>query len=169
MDDDALALAARLPRDSAAVDENGNSALHWAVQRLDASNEVVLLLRAGAVANTCNRWGNTPLHCAAWYDKGDCCRLLLSAGAAVDASNDHGWTPLHVAASRGSVACAVRLLGAGADACARSARGETPADVAVTQGRFQLASLLRKAEAAAARWAGLRRAALAAWVGTPAA
>ena len=122
---------------------------------------MVTCLADGAAVNTSDLWGQTPLHWAAGRGSDACCRVLLRAGADVDAACHAGWTPLHVAAFVGSVGCTAQLLAAGAGADAKTTKfGYTPADVARMNDHPGVACILRDA---AARWRGLRRAALAAW------
>ena len=138
-----------------------------AVRRYD-SREVARLLADGAphTARTLTR--ATALHLAVRYDDGAVRRLLLAAGADVHATCQLGWTPLHDAAAFGMVDCVVDLLAAGADARARTFDGHTAAKLAECNWcTASLAPLLRDAEAAAARWSGLRRAVLTAWVSAP--
>ena len=150
-----------------AVDVEGASALHLATRRRDA-RIAEALVRSGAPVNARSRFhATTPLH---WVSGSDwatgsaaCCALLLSAGADVDVADDAGITPLHNAAYFGVVDCAVQLLAAGADLGARDCWGHTAADVAAQESHVAMASLLRDAAAARARWSGLRRAALTVW------
>ena len=100
---------------------------------------------------------------------GDICRVLLAAGADVHARTCRTRTPLHTAAFYGAVDCAEQLLTAGADAASKDADRATPAAIARRRGHKQCAALLDEAAGAAARWGGLRRAALTAWVLAPAA
>ena len=145
-----------LPALQSVADEIGWSALHRAAFWGDLA-AVEVLLRGGAAVDTRTPSGRSPLHLAA-TECSSCCRALLDAGAEVNAVTDDGLSPLHYAASWNNVDCAVLLLAAGADAC-RWRGGHTPAEVAARRGHVALASLL----ADAARWGGLRRAALTAW------
>ena len=141
-----------------ARDEFGRTALHYAALNLDASGAVALL-RAGAAVNVRDREGETPLHWAAEVGSVACCRVLLRAGADVDAACDADWTPLHEAAWGGSADCTALLLAAGADVAMKTHDdGDTPQDLAMDYPT--VACMLRDA---AARWRGLRRAALTAW------
>ena len=117
------------------------------------------LVRHGADVHALDHQNSTPLHWAAARDSAACCRLLLSAGAAVNAAAEEGWTPLHAAAVHRASASAAELLAAGADPSRVAGRGLTPAAAAASKGHALLATLL----ADAARWSGMRRAALTAW------
>ena len=165
---DAPAVAACLARGAqpCAIGKLGGSALHLAA-RLDAAITGTLLC-AGADTDVRSATGHTPLHWAAANSNTAACELLLSSGADADAVEpDGGLTPLHCAVSAGSVDCVTVLLLAGADAGARRGDGYTPLDIARLCYRFSkqqaLVSALRGPTAAAARWSGLRRAALTAW------
>ena len=156
---DALARGAQ----PTAVNAIGRTALHHAARHEDASMADVLI-RGGAVVNaTTQRGDGAPLHYAATYGRGACCRVLLSAGADVHAVSCVGDTPLHKAAFKGSVDCVAQLLAAGADVRQRNNCAESPVDAAVRRGRLAAVALLHHAAAAAARWSGLRRTVLIAW------
>ena len=84
-----------------------------------------------------DKYGNTPLHSAAWYGTPANIQALLDAGADVTARDEAGWTPLHSAADcvyscKPGVIQA--LLDAGADAKAKNKAknkaGKTPWDQA---------------------------------------
>lgn len=55
------------------------------------------------------RFGCTPLHNAAYFEKADCARLLLKYGADINATESWGQTPVLLAAQKGS-ATLLRLL-----------------------------------------------------------
>ena len=162
---DAAAVAACLARGArpCAIGKSGAAALHYAVC-VDAAITGTLL-RAAAVVDVRSDAGHTPLHWAARDVAA--CELLLSFGADANAVEPHrGQRPLHYAVAAGSVGCVLVLLLAGADAGVRRFDGCTPLDLArrVPYDKQQaLVSMLRGPTAAAARWSGLRRAALTAW------
>jgi uncharacterized protein len=72
--------------------------------------------------------GYTPLHFAAFFDRGKAVRLLLDRGADVSAvsRNDMQVQPLHSAVAANSRDVAAALLTAGADPNARQQGGFTP-------------------------------------------
>ena len=97
---------------------------------------VAVLLAHGADVSSSDREGNTPLHYAVSWQRGDPAvpRLLLNSGADPNAVNNEGETPLHGAALRGDVPSVKLLLGAGADGDIRDKKGATPLDVAAERG-----------------------------------
>ena len=55
-------------------------------------------LELGADVNAANKYGDTPLHGAAWRERADSIiQLLVEKGAHVNAKNNRGWTPLVIA------------------------------------------------------------------------
>jgi ankyrin repeat protein len=59
---------------------------------------VKLCLELGANVNAANKYGDTPLHGAAWRERaGSIVQLLVEKGAHVNAKNNRGWTPLVIA------------------------------------------------------------------------
>jgi len=124
-----------------AVDNRGETALHWAAQQgLDSL--VLLLLQNGAdlskKANESGPFsGETALHAASRRGHyAECAghervvELLLEHGAEVSAKNANGQTPLHEAASSGREAVVYALLNGGADDRLKSKHGDTPYDMA---------------------------------------
>ena len=148
--------------DPNAVHPPGYSALHVAVERGDAASAEVLL-RRGAVVNARDRYGGTPLHRAVRFGRSECCRSLLSAGADVELANEYGWTPLYQAVCCRSLDCAAQLLAAGASGCAEAHNGCTPIELLGLRCWPPMVAVFADAAAAAARWRGLRQAALTAW------
>ena len=133
----------------------GYSPLHFAARGRDAA-VIEAFLRHGADPCSQSPGGSTPLH---YVDGVNCARALIAGGARVDAQNGCGSTPLHSAVIRGRGSMVEVLINAGADVCVRDARGLAPADYLAAR----MYPSLMQATAAAARWSGLRRAALTAW------
>jgi ankyrin repeat protein len=80
------------------ADREGWTALHFAAQNNDP--EIAdLLLTYGALLESRDRFGNTPLFRAVFSYRGgaDCISVLLEAGANPDLMNDHGVSPRHLA------------------------------------------------------------------------
>lgn len=135
----------------AQVDQNvfvGHSPLlYLAASRLRLASEspftvekIVLLLGAGAEANTQNVRGETPLHGTA---APAAVAALLQAGADANARDWQGRTPLHYAAATRDAGSATgdsmsrvhQLLRAGAEVNARTHLGETPLHLAAAARR----------------------------------
>ena len=97
-----------------AVEADGTTALHWAVQ-LDDINLVRALLAAGAQVRAANRYGVTPLELAAVNGSAPMVELLLKAGADPKAASGEGESVLMAAARTGEPETLRVLLKAGAD------------------------------------------------------
>lgn len=106
----------------------GNSPLNLAARDPDESGVAALLIAAGAVINSRNADGETPLHTA--VHKHGCWALLIEAGADLDAANSEGMTPLHYAALAGNDEALVMLADRGADLDARDVDGRSAGDLA---------------------------------------
>ena len=105
---------------AAAVDENGNNALHWASWHGHA--EIVSkLLESGAVVDKTDgpNDGNTALMKAAWNAHHerfvDTIKVLLDNGANIEAKNVYGMTALMNAAMSGYLGAVEALIHRGAD------------------------------------------------------
>jgi ankyrin repeat protein len=108
-----------------APDEDGSTALAWAVVR-GSAEAVELLLKAGADPNLANELGIGPLYLA--IDNGfvSLARRLLNGGADSNLARENGETPLMAAARRGQVETVRALLRHGADVSARTRKfGQT--------------------------------------------
>jgi ankyrin repeat protein len=113
----ALALV-RSEVDVNVAQNDGTTALHWAVQQDDAAL-VAALLDAGADTHAANRYGITPLFLAAQNGSVRVMQLLLDAGADPNEVGTEGETVLMTSAKTGVVAAAELLLARGADVDAR--------------------------------------------------
>lgn len=71
------------------------SLLHWAAKR----NHICLVkffIESGINPNIKDKFNNTPLHSAAYFDFNlDSAKLLIDCGCSIDIPNDFGNTPLH--------------------------------------------------------------------------
>ena len=106
-------------------EEDGTTALHWAVRANDA-DLVAALLRAGADASAVNLYGIMPLWLAATNGSGPMVAMLLDAGADPRSTLPEGETVLMTAARTGRVEAVTVLLERGADVNAREqAYGQT--------------------------------------------
>jgi len=102
------------------ADEQGQTALHWAVNRDNHRGDkalIELLLKHGADIN---------------------------ARAASTSGSWAGWTPLHVACGNGNPDIVGLLLAHGADVNAKSDKGETPLAIAQNNGHRQVVELLKE-------------------------
>ncbi len=78
-------------------DENGDTLLHWAIDRCrELARE--LIENFNIDINAANNDGNTPLHYAALNRDVEIIKLLLNHGADIRAKNVHGLTPLSLLA-----------------------------------------------------------------------
>ena len=117
-----------------AVQPDGTTALHWAVER-DALEIVQLLIRAGANVTATNRYGATPLWLASLNGNSATIGVLLEAGADPSATSDEGETALMVAARTGKVDAVNLLLARGADPNVKEQwRGQTALMWAAAEG-----------------------------------
>ena len=117
-----------------AVQPDGTTALHWAVER-DAIEIVQLLIRAGANVKATNRYGATPLWLASLNGNAATIGVLLEAGADPSAASDEGETALMVAARTGKVEAVNLLLARGADPNVKEQwRGQTALMWAAAEG-----------------------------------
>ncbi len=137
-------IAARLANgaDHNEIDRDGRTPLHHAAVhgRQDA---VLILLEAGAVIRA-DRFGWTPLHCAAAAEgKPGAIPPLLAAKADVQAKTDRDITPLHFAGMHGTIASIDLLLEAGAEKFAIDGAGRAPAFCALEAGYWEAAVVIR--------------------------
>ena len=117
-----------------AVQPDGTTALHWAVER-EATEIVPLLIRAGANVKATNRYGASPLWLAALNGDARTIEMLLEAGADPSAASDEGETALMVAARTGKLDAVNRLLARGADPNVKEQwRGQTALMWAAAEG-----------------------------------
>jgi ankyrin repeat protein len=99
--------------DMSAYDTNGQTPLHWAIDR--AGIEVCkLLLDAGASVLVRDNMEATLLFPAAQLGMHDVCEILINAGIDVNASNAQSYTALHMAAWNEQVDVCRLLVAAGA-------------------------------------------------------
>lgn len=109
-------------------DEEGSTALHWAVSNGHEQTSA-LLLRNKADANSTDNFDNTPLHWAIPYASITC--LLLEHGGNPDSANDTMQTPLHWSAQAGLEDATELLVQHGANTNAQDEHGVTPLHAAV--------------------------------------
>ena len=98
-----------------------------------------------------NKYGDTPLYCAAYTGEIEVAKcLLIEHGAQVDMRNNDGETPLHWAARNSQIVSVKCLIGLGAQVDLRDKNNKTPFDLANQNGQYEIAAYLleQKKEAA---------------------
>jgi len=123
-------------------DENGNTALMWAVlsRREDVAME---LLDYGCALNVQNYVGESPLSCAVSQGFEPFVKLLLEKGANPNQPCSlENARPLHLAASTGHLNIMALLLLYGAYSSAQDDEGDTPLHWAVRNGNVEATRLL---------------------------
>lgn len=108
--------------DVKAKDKKGRTALMHAAE--NGHTEVMkLLVNHGAVVNTVDELGNTPIK---WVVNDlDTVKFLIKNGADVDRANKNGFTLLMAAAQRGATDVVKFLIQRGADVTAKTSGGDT--------------------------------------------
>jgi ankyrin repeat protein len=98
-------------------------------------------LAAGTDKNVrAGKWGDTPLHRAAFWGYTEIVELLINNEVDVNAKDDYGCTPLHDAAEYSHLEIAGMLIDRNPEMNALDNNGDTPLDLA----SGKIASLLRK-------------------------
>uniref|UniRef100_A0A7R9ZYG5 Uncharacterized protein n=1 Tax=Pyrodinium bahamense TaxID=73915 RepID=A0A7R9ZYG5_9DINO len=128
-----------------AVDDLGQTPLHWAARRGFEGMARMLLNRKAAVGSR-NLEGVTPLHLAVEQNFGPIVQLLLQHHADPCLAAQDGRTALHVAADCGSAVAVAVLLEAKPEGSplmeVESSRGETALVRAAARGQAAIAQLL---------------------------
>lgn len=129
--------------DANAVQKDGMTALHWAVQH-DDPEITKLLLSAGAKATVENRYGVTPLSLACTNGNAEVIKVLLAAGADANTVLRGGETVLMTAARTGRIEPVKVLLDAGAKIDAKDRKDQTALMWAAADGHAAVVELLIK-------------------------
>jgi len=133
--------------DPNAVEADGSTVLHWAVEN-DDTELTNALLTAGARARVANRLGVEPIHLAATNGNATIAQRLIAAGADVNSATPGGETPLMMAARTGDPETLTALLAQGAVVDAREGwRGQTALMWAAVENNAEAIRLLLQAGA----------------------
>jgi hypothetical protein len=106
--------------------------------------EALLKAQPDLVSSKDEKFGQTPLHIAAFNDRLEVAKLLVANHADVNAKANNGSTPLHLAAAKGNADLVEFLIANKADVNALDKDGWSPAHSAVTWGHKEIAELLAK-------------------------
>ncbi|HEX7237487.1 MAG TPA: ankyrin repeat domain-containing protein [Gammaproteobacteria bacterium] len=132
----------RQAADVNAAQQDGMTALHWAVQRRDLPM-ISVLLEAGAKHDVFNRTGASPLYLAAMNRDAGAITRLLDAGADANAVlTAQGESVLMLTAQTGNPEAVKVLLERGADPNAQQLRGQTALMWAAAEGHADVVKLL---------------------------
>lgn len=107
---------------------------------VQSTDKIMALLEFGAIPNTRNLWGDTPLHLAVTLGRIDQIKLLVSADALVNVRRNDGNTPIHLAAWTGNLQVLEILVSTTSDSDIltvlneRNQYGETPLHIATRAG-----------------------------------
>jgi hypothetical protein len=106
--------------------------------------ELLLKEHPDLVSSKDEKYGQAPLHVAAFSDRLDIAKLLLANKADVNAKANNGSTPLHLAAAKGNKDIVELLLENKADINAVDNDGWSPLHSAITWSHQDIADLLRQ-------------------------
>ena len=116
-----------------------------------ASDDVVrlqaLVEKDSDAINAGDKFGNTPLHHAAWTGAVKAMEWLIDQGAEIDLKSHQQWTPLHWATRNGKLSSVDLLLRHGAEVNTVGHLGQTALHLAAKNDFEQTASRLLKAKA----------------------
>ena len=98
----------------------------WVALRMQRSDRLDLLIKAGVKASLADDAQRSLLWWAAWYGDAESIRVLLAHGADVARPNKTGDTPLHAAARAKRASSIEALKKAGAKLTAKNRKGLTP-------------------------------------------
>jgi len=106
--------------------------------------EALLKAHPELVSSKEEKYGQTPLHIAAFNNRLDIAKLLIADKADVNAKANNGATPLHLAAAKGNKDIVELLLANKAEIDAVDHDGWSPLHSAVTWGQKDVEDLLRE-------------------------
>lgn len=118
--------------------------IHEAARSGDVKTvEALLKAHPDLVSSKEEKYGQTPLHIAAFNDRLDVAKLLIANKADVNAQANNGATPLHLAAAKGNKDIVELLLASNANINAVDHDGWSPLHSAVTWNQKDTEALLR--------------------------
>ena len=129
---DMCRLMLELGADTEARNDRGGTALQMAVVGKCSTEQMKMLVNAGANIESANSDGFTSAHAAAEVDHGDAILFLAEAGANLEAETNGGYRPIHIAAGLGHKAAAEALLKCNVDSAAL-ANGATALQIAESE------------------------------------
>jgi len=106
--------------------------------------ELLLKEQPALVSSKDEKYGQTPLHIAAFNNRLDVAKLLLANKADVNAKANNGSTPLHLAAAKGNKDMVELLLAGKADVNAVDNEGWSPLHSAIVWGHKDIEELLKQ-------------------------
>jgi serine/threonine-protein phosphatase 6 regulatory ankyrin repeat subunit B len=106
--------------------------------------DVALLLKRGALVDSRNKSGWTPLHVASRRGHLQVLRMLIDNRADVNAKKQDLWTPLHISAANGHLQAVELLLDCGADAEMVNDGGHTPYQLSLSHGYRKIAEFIKE-------------------------
>lgn len=120
-----------------ATADSGMTPLHRGVCHGDRG-VVLFLIERGADVNKRDRCGDSVIHKAGYWNRGEALHVLLRGGKVdVEARNQFGRTGLHLAAAQGSVDAVDVLVSYGAEIDAKDGEGQTPLHVPALWGKCE--------------------------------
>jgi ankyrin repeat protein len=105
-------------------------------------NSVIQSVQGGALINTTDRFGHSPMHYAAYKGNPRIVDYLLNNGGDPNIRGRHDSTPLHSAAWGRNIQVLELLLEDGAEVDARTDEGETPGMTAALRGEKDMLEIL---------------------------
>jgi ankyrin repeat protein len=121
--------------------QSAENSLIEAVANMDFLN-INVLLAEGAVVDSSDQDGNTPLMVAAKIGNPRIVTLLLAHNPEINRKNNEGNTALMIAAEHGQLFVAEQLIAKGANQYSKNAMGLNPLQIAKRNGHAAVVDLL---------------------------
>ena len=125
------------------IDSDLIERFHYAAYKGDVSL-VESMLQEGVPVDCVDRYDQTALFQAVWYNRTDVIRLLLQKGADVNKRDRFGRTPVHYAARENSTEAIAMLIEHGASINITDNGGEKPIDLARRYGNEAAVRMLEQ-------------------------